>query len=185
MFLNIKKIPFRLEKHANGAVLSYFLYFNLIYKRCEGWFSIRNVAMSWKKLKRQWVDNLFHPRWKWHFTLEFGMWNIQKFWSFSICHISLEWVVNTWTWWKGRNLKLCGWNEPRQLLSYSTFLLLWDHIFLGCSLLHCQCPCERPSLRRASARLLQNVSHGTALCTKLQFSVPVFPLLTINLNRLS
>lgn len=64
------------------GVLSYFLYFNLIYKRCEGWFSIRNVAMSWKKLKRQWVDSLFHHRWKWHFTLEFGMWNIQKIFKF-------------------------------------------------------------------------------------------------------
>lgn len=47
-----------------------------------GWFSIRNVAMSWKKLERQWVDNLFHHRWKWHFTLEFGMWNIQKILKF-------------------------------------------------------------------------------------------------------
>ena len=152
-----------------------------------GWFSIRNFAMSWKKLKRQWVDNLFHYRWKWYFTLEFGMWNIQKILKFfSLSHFT--WVGGKYIDMVEREDIKAMWLKRTKTISKLLnliFLLLSNHIFLRYSLLHCQCLCECPSLKLSSARLLQNMCHVTALLTKLQFSVSVSPLLIINLNRLS
>ena len=106
-----------------------------------GWFSIRNLAVSWKKLKRQWVDNLFHHRWKWYFTLEFGMWNIQKILKF--------FYLSHFTWVGGKYIDMVEREDIKAMWLKRTktiskllnliFLLLSNHIFLRYSLLHCQC----------------------------------------------
>lgn len=150
-----------------------------------GWFSIRNVAMSWKKLKRQWVDSLFHHRWKLYFRLEFGMWNIQTNLKF--------FYLSHFTWIGGKYMDMVEskefkamwlkWTKPIcKLLNIS--VVVKPH-FPKMLFTSCQCLCECPSLKLPSGSLLQNVCHVTALLTKLQFSVSVFPLLIINLNRLS
>lgn len=102
-----------------------------------GWFSIRNVAMSWKKLKRQWVDSLFHHRWKLYFRLEFGMWNIQTNLKF--------FYLSHFTWIGGKYMDMVEskefkamwlkWTKPICKLLNLIFLLLSNHIFLRCSLL--------------------------------------------------
>lgn len=128
-------------------------------------------------------------KWKWHYTLESGTWNIQKNLKFFCLSLFTQVGGKYFDMvergkFKTKEMWLKWARTITKLLSL-IFLLLSGHVFLRCSLLHCQCLCAWHWLKLPSVMILQNVCHVTLLLTKLQFSVSFFPHPIISLDRLS